>query len=148
MQDLARLQGWLSRLPECPIRIDAQQIPDNFLDACRKRDCTTMDGQACGYCEQIAAQAVSISPEYRTVVLSKYAEMNDVMATGNLWGLTRHERREIAWRMTVQEKTCLCAASHRMIHDGLLPSIRFVHFNPAAYMSGVGLLGITLNAPG
>jgi hypothetical protein len=87
MQDLARLQGWLSPLPECPIRIHAQQIPDNLLDAFRKRDCTTMDCQACGYCEQIAAQAVSISPEYRTEVLSKYAEIDDAMATGNLWGV-------------------------------------------------------------
>src|SRR5664280_232791 len=30
--DLARLQGWHSPLPECPIRVDARQIPENFLD--------------------------------------------------------------------------------------------------------------------
>jgi len=62
--DLARLQGWLSPLPECPIRVDARQIPENFLDGFRDRDCASMDCQACGYCERIAARAVSISPGY------------------------------------------------------------------------------------
>ena len=87
MRELARLQGWLSPLPECPIQINARQIPGNFLDAFRKRDCVSMDCKACGYCEQIAAQAVSIAPEYRTAVLKKYAEMDEAMATGSLWGV-------------------------------------------------------------
>jgi hypothetical protein len=46
-----------------------------------------MDCQACGYCEGIAAQAVSISPEYRTEVLRKYMEMDNTMVTGGLWGV-------------------------------------------------------------
>jgi glutaredoxin len=44
-----------------------------------------MDCQACGYCERIAEQAVSISPEYRTEVLRKYSEIDDIMVTGGLW---------------------------------------------------------------
>jgi collagenase-like PrtC family protease len=83
--DLARLQGMLSPLPEYPIRIDSRQIPDNFLEGFRDRDCESMDCQACGYCERIAEQAVSISPEYRTEVLRKYAEIDDIMITGGLW---------------------------------------------------------------
>jgi len=83
--DLARLQGMLSPLPECPIRVDSRQIPDNFLEGFRDRDCAFMDCQACGYCERIAEQAVSISPEYRTEVLRKYSEMDDNMVTGGLW---------------------------------------------------------------
>jgi len=59
--DLARLQGMLSPLPECPIRVDARQIPENFLDGFRDRDFASIDCQACGYCERIAAQAVSIA---------------------------------------------------------------------------------------
>ena len=43
--DLARLQGMLSPLPECPIRVDARQIPENFLDGFRDRDCASMDCQ-------------------------------------------------------------------------------------------------------
>ena len=85
--DLARLQGMLAPLPECPIRVDAQQIPDDFLEAFRERDCSSLDCRACGYCERIAAQAVAISPEYRTEVLNKYAEVDDAMATGGLWGV-------------------------------------------------------------
>jgi hypothetical protein len=87
MIDLARLQGWLSPLPECPIRLDAQKIPENFLDSFRNRDCASLDCQACGYCAQIAAQAVSISPGYRTEVLKKHAEIDETMATGRLWGV-------------------------------------------------------------
>lgn len=83
--DLARLQGMLSPLPECPICIDSRQIPDNFLEGFRDRDCTFMDCQACGYCDRIAEQAVSISPQYRTEVLRKYSEIDDIMATGGLW---------------------------------------------------------------
>jgi hypothetical protein len=87
LTDLARLQGWLSPLPECPIRIDTRQIPENFLDGFRDRDCASLDCQACGYCERIAARTVSVSPEYRGEVLGKYAEMDDAMATGGLWGV-------------------------------------------------------------
>jgi hypothetical protein len=85
--DLARLQGWLSAQPECPIRVDARKIPGNFLDGFRNRDCASLDCQACGYCAGIAAQAVSITPEYRTEVLKKYAEMDEPMLTGRLWGV-------------------------------------------------------------
>ena len=39
--DLARLQGWLSPQPECPIRLDSSQIPPDFLDGFRNRDWAT-----------------------------------------------------------------------------------------------------------
>jgi hypothetical protein len=67
--------------------VEARKIPENFLDGSRNRDCASMDCQACGYCERIAAQAVSISPEYRSEVLRKYAEMDETMSTGSLWGV-------------------------------------------------------------
>jgi collagenase-like PrtC family protease len=85
--DLARLQGMLSSLPESPIRVDARQIPENFLDGFRHRDCASMDCGACGYCERIAEKAVSIEPEYRTAVLEKYAEMDNTLLTGGLWNV-------------------------------------------------------------
>jgi collagenase-like PrtC family protease len=85
--ELARLQGMLSPLPECPVRIDARRIPKDFLDGFRSRDCAAMDCRACGYCERIAAQAVSIPPEYRAEVLGKYAEIDGTMAAGGLWGI-------------------------------------------------------------
>ena len=83
--DLARLQGMLSPLPESPIRVDAQRIPANFLDGFRDRDCASLDCRTCGYCERIAAQAVSISPGYRDEVLQKYAEIDGAVVGGGLW---------------------------------------------------------------
>ena len=84
--ELARLQGMLSPVPECPVRIDTLKIPEHFLDGFRDRDCASMDCQSCGYCEQIAAQAVTVSPEYRMAVLEKYAQVDAAMSTGGLWG--------------------------------------------------------------
>jgi hypothetical protein len=43
--------------------------------------------QLAGYCEQIAAQAVSILPGYRTEVLKKYEAMDETMATEKRWGV-------------------------------------------------------------
>ena len=74
-------------LPECPIRVEARKIPENFLDGFRERDCASLDCQTSGYCERIAAQAVSIASEYRSEVLRKYAEMDDTMVAGGLWGV-------------------------------------------------------------
>lgn len=85
LRELAQLQGWQTPLPECPIAVDTRQIPEKFLDGFHDRDCASMDCKTCGYCERIAAQAVTIAPEYRTLVLKKYAEMDDAMATGGLW---------------------------------------------------------------
>jgi collagenase-like PrtC family protease len=87
LRELAQLQGWQSPLPECPINVDSRQIPDHFLDGFRDRDCATLECKACGYCERIAAKAVAIAPQYRTEVLEKYAEMDQTMATGALWGV-------------------------------------------------------------
>jgi hypothetical protein len=64
--------------------LETRKIQENFLDSFRDRDCASLNCQACGYCERIAAQAVSISPGYRTEVLNKYAEMDEAMATGRL----------------------------------------------------------------
>jgi len=85
--ELARMQGMLSPLSEFPIQVDARRIPEDFLGGFRERDCASLDCRACGYCERIAAQAVSISPGYRTEVLSKYAEIDDAMAAGGIWGV-------------------------------------------------------------
>jgi len=74
-------------LPECPVQVDTRQIPTNFLDGFRDRDCASTECHACGYCERIAAKAVSVSPEYRDEVLGKYAEVEDSMVAGGLWGV-------------------------------------------------------------
>lgn len=85
--ELARLQGMLSPLKECPIKVDSRQIPEHFLDAFRDRDCASMDCRDCGYCERIAAKAVSVDPEFRTEVLRRHEEVAASMTTGGLWGV-------------------------------------------------------------
>lgn len=87
LRELASLQGWLSPLPECPVQIDTRQIPPDFLDGFRDRDCASTDCLACGYCDRIAVKAVSVSPSYRTQVLGKFAEVEDAMVAGGLWGV-------------------------------------------------------------
>jgi collagenase-like PrtC family protease len=85
--DLARLQGMLAPLEQNPIVVDTRKIPEDFLDGFRTRDCASLDCQTCGYCERIAEQAVSVTPEYRTKVLRQSAEIDDLMGTGELWNV-------------------------------------------------------------
>ena len=68
-------------------RIDTSQIPENFLEGFRERDCASLDCAACGYCERIAERVVSIEPAYRGEVLRTYAAMDDSMAAGALWNV-------------------------------------------------------------
>lgn len=87
MLDLARLQGMLSPLPEQPITIDSKKIPKTFLDGFHDRDCASTDCTACGYCERIAAKAVSIPPDHRWEVLRRYEELGESLLKGGLWGV-------------------------------------------------------------
>ncbi len=66
-------------------RVDSRRIPVDFLDGFRNRDCAATDCRTCGYCEQIAAQVVSISPGYRGEILKKYAAVDDALVRGGLW---------------------------------------------------------------
>lgn len=83
--DLARMQGMLWPLHENPIRVDSSKIPDDFIANFRTRDCTETHCGTCGYCEKVAAGAVSISATYRDAVLEKYAKFEDEMINGALW---------------------------------------------------------------
>ena len=85
--ELARLQGMLSPLPDSPVKVDAQAIPPDFIEGFRDRDCAALDCRACGYCERIAARAVSIAPGYRSAVLEKYAAIDHSLTTGALWNV-------------------------------------------------------------
>lgn len=85
--ELARLQGMLSPLSESPIRVESREIPADFLEGFRSRDCAALDCKACGYCERIASRAVTIAPGFQKDVLRKYEDINDTVATGGLWGV-------------------------------------------------------------
>lgn len=85
--DLARQQGMLFAQQESPIQIDSRQIPADFLDGFRARDCATLACQDCGYCERIAARAVTVSPAFRAESRRRYAEVDVALVKGRLWGV-------------------------------------------------------------
>jgi collagenase-like PrtC family protease len=85
--DLARQQGMLFAQPETPIQIDSRQIPADFLDGFRDRDCASLACKDCGYCERIAARAVTVSAAFRSESRRRYAELEEALAKGRLWGV-------------------------------------------------------------
>lgn len=85
--DLAHRQGMLSPQSDFPIRLDSRKIPADFLDGFRDRDCSSLACKDCGYCERIAAQAVSVDSNYRASILQQYAEVENSMANGKLWNV-------------------------------------------------------------
>lgn len=99
------------RCRKCPIRVDARKIPENFLDGFRDRDCASLDCRACGYCKRIATPAVSIAPEYRAEVLGKYAEMDNAMATGSLWGVRLYLIATLNRLLHCDLRLCICTRS-------------------------------------
>jgi len=112
--NLASLQGMLTPLEHNPVSVDTRKIPADFLDGFRNRDCASLDCQTCGYCERIAKQAVSVDPEYRTKVLSQYAEIDTLMATGKLWNVsTRSTAKEFLDKPDCDPS--LVAASYRFM---------------------------------
>lgn len=85
--DLVRSQGMLFPRPDQPIHIDAARIPHDFLAAFEKRDCAALDCRRCGYCEEIAREAVRIEPEFHRRSLEQYRTMHSALTTGGLWDL-------------------------------------------------------------
>jgi collagenase-like PrtC family protease len=85
--ELVRNQGMLFPKQHLPIHIDAARIPADFLDTVASRDCLRLDCRSCGYCEQVAREAVHIEPEFRRTSIEQFQAVRDAMATGRLWGI-------------------------------------------------------------
>ena len=87
LYELARLQGMLLPKQENPVTIDSRKIPVDFIEGFRDKDCASLDCSECGYCEDIAKAAVSVSPEFREQSLKRFAEIEETMASGDLWSV-------------------------------------------------------------
>jgi collagenase-like PrtC family protease len=87
MLEVVKQQGMLFPTDELPFVIDSQRIPDDFVDGFRVRDCTRRDCAECGYCKQIAAEAVTVDPEFRQQMLQAYDEMDEMLVDGGLWNV-------------------------------------------------------------
>lgn len=84
--DVMKRHGLLFPREAPPFVIHAAAIPSDFLEAFRERECSELDCGACGYCEEIARRAVRIEPDFREELLRRFAELEETMATGRLWG--------------------------------------------------------------
>lgn len=79
-----RDQGLLHSLEECPVQIDAQQIPADFLDEFRSRDCANEACAECGYCADLAERAVTVTdPEAE----QKYTDFIEQLESGDFWNV-------------------------------------------------------------
>lgn len=84
---VARQQGMLFPMDENPVKIDSGRIPPDFLDKFKSGSCRNGQCSDCGYCASIAAEAVSISPEFRRESLSRLSELEQNLAKGSLWNV-------------------------------------------------------------
>jgi hypothetical protein len=62
---------------------------NGFLDHFKKTDCFRTDCNQCGYCEQMATQAISIDEEWRKEMISKFEKAIDTLITGEIAGFGR-----------------------------------------------------------
>jgi hypothetical protein len=85
MLKMVREQGMLFPTDELPFVIDSEKIPEDFIDGFRVRDCSRLDCAECGYCAEVAEQAVSVDPEFRRRMLESYDEMDQMLIDGELW---------------------------------------------------------------
>lgn len=85
--DLARHQGMLFPSAGQPVTIQSSEIPADFLDGFRTRDCAALACAECRYCEAIAARAVKIEPHYLKAALTRHADAEDAIVGGSLWGI-------------------------------------------------------------
>jgi collagenase-like PrtC family protease len=85
--DLIKGQGMAFPLKGNPYYIDSRNIPDNFLEGFKNRDCTMSNCDKCGYCEKIAKQSVRVDDKFQREFLNRYSEIETAMAKGGLWGV-------------------------------------------------------------
>lgn len=67
------------------VHIDNSKL-EGFLDYFKKVDCLHMDCDRCGYCERIAAQAISIDEEWRQEMISRFDRAVEILVKGEIAG--------------------------------------------------------------
>lgn len=83
--DLVRQQGMMFPAQQRPVRIRAGRIPPDFLRQVTRRDCESLICSECGYCAEVAEEAVEVDPEFRHESLQRYRDVADRMRGGRLW---------------------------------------------------------------
>ncbi len=82
---LLRRQGMLFALERNPFRIDPSKIPADFVNSFSSRRCVYLDCGECKYCEEVAAEAVTVDPAFRREQVGALTEATDTLTDGRLW---------------------------------------------------------------
>jgi collagenase-like PrtC family protease len=84
---LTRQQGMLSARATRPVVIDSSQLPPDFIEAFRTRDCARLACGDCGYCEAIAERAVRVDPADVEEALRLHDDVHEALLNGRPWGV-------------------------------------------------------------
>lgn len=83
--ELARQQGMLGSINPMPIQIANDKIPDDFLATVAAKNCVLNGCRTCSYCDEIAADAVTVDQDFRSMSLRKFREVMTDFHRGGLW---------------------------------------------------------------
>jgi collagenase-like PrtC family protease len=84
IEGLMKKLGLLTPINDPPILIKSENIPSNFIKYFEAIDCSNTECKYCGYCDEIAKQAVRIKNN-RT--MDDYRDLIDKIESGRFWGL-------------------------------------------------------------
>ncbi len=82
---LLRKQGMLFSIEKNPFHIDAGKIPAGFVNEFERRRCSRLACEDCGYCEKIAAQAVTVDRAFQEGQLVQLRQARQGLIDGRLW---------------------------------------------------------------
>ena len=84
---LMKRQGMLFPLAKNPFRIDPARISPDFIKEFEHRHCSYISCAECHYCEEIAARAVTVDPDFRREQLEQVRKAKQALLDGGLWGV-------------------------------------------------------------
>jgi hypothetical protein len=87
VRDFLKLQGIFFTQEEMPIVIDSRAIPPDFIDRFKRGDCCDRVCARCGYCAEVAREAVHIDPAFLARVLPMYQSIESLLVSGEMWGV-------------------------------------------------------------
>jgi len=84
---LMKSQGMLFALDRNPFHIDASKIPADFLQGFEQRCCSRLSCEDCGYCEDIAKDAVTVDTAFQGEQSARLRDAREQLINGRLWGV-------------------------------------------------------------
>jgi collagenase-like PrtC family protease len=84
---LLKNQGMLFALEKSPFHIDSRKIPEDFVKGFEHRRCSARSCESCGYCEMIAANAVTVDSTSREEQVAQLKQVRESLIAGRLWGV-------------------------------------------------------------